>query len=309
MKRRLIKFSTIIGFCLLFPTVFTLFMNRSNNVPKETISSGKTIIVNSGSQTVNMDMEDFIPCVLVNQLSIDSPTEAIKAQSVVIRTYILSYLGNNEQINAEDLNLPYTLYDDLKNIVGDDYVTYYTKLKDTVQETFGQTIKYDEKLITPYFHSISAGVTRNGTEALATDTFPYLMSVDSTYDTSADNYLTITYLEKNEFVEILKKYAEDIVIDEDDPLATCQVLGRCSAGYISSIQIGDCTFSGDEIQMIFSLASPYFEIENYENQIRIICKGNGHGLGLSIFGATAMASEGHTYKDILTYYYSGVTIE
>ena len=88
-----------------------------------------------------------------------------------------------------------------------------------------------------------------------------------------------------------------------------QVLNRCSAGYISSIQIGDNTFTGDEIQMYFSLQSPYFEFENFEEQIRIICKGNGHGLGYSIYGGCKMAENGSSYKDILTYYFTNITIE
>ncbi len=309
MRRKFTKLGMLIGFCLIFPTVFTLFFSRTNRPVENNISSGKTIIINSGSQTINMDMEDFIPCVLVNQLSIDAPAEALKAQAVVIRTYILNIMGKETDINAKELKLPFTLYEDLRNIAGEQYSEYHAKLKAAAKDTMGQTIRYNGNLITPYFHSISAGMTRNSSEALSSDTLPYLVSVKSPYDTSSENYISIIYMEKADFVNALKKYNEDIAISNDNPLESCQVLNRCSAGYISSIQLGNLTFTGDEVQKIFSLASPYFEIENYENQIRIICKGNGHGLGLSIFGSIAMANEGKTYLEILTHYYTGVTVE
>ncbi len=310
MKNKLIQLLIIIAFCMLFPTALTLFINgRNKSSLPEIKDSGKTIIINTDSGTINMDMEEFIPCVLANQLNISSPTEAMKAQAVIIRTYILYYMEDNSEINADSLNLSYTIYEDLKNTVGEDYSEYYTKLKSAVSETSGQVIKYEGKVIIPYFHSISAGMTRNGDEALGSADYPYLVSKDSSTDSEADGYLTITYISKSDFVNTLKKYRENIQVSEENPLETMQVLSRCSAGYISSIQIGDNTFTGDEIQMYFSLQSPYFEFENFEDQIRIVCKGNGHGLGYSIYGGCKMAENGNSYKDILTYYFTNITIE
>ncbi len=310
MKNILFKITIIVSFCLLFPTALTLFINgrQTNPIPEQPVS-GRTIIIKTDLKTYKMDMEEFIPCVLANQLNINSPDEAIKAQAVIIRTYILYYMETNTTIDASKLNLSYTLYDDLKEIVGEDFSNYYTKLKNIVASTNGEIIKHNGSLIIPYFHAISAGKTRTGEEALGSGDYPYLISKDCTEDTSSQDYLTITYLEKANFVEILRKQREKLQINDENPLENTQVLSRCSAGYVSSIQIGDCTFTGDEIQMYFSLKSPFFEFENFEDQIRIICKGNGHGLGLSIFGATKMAEKGSTYKEILSYYYTDVTIE
>lgn len=310
MKNILFKTTIIVAFCLLFPTALTLFINgkEKSSLPQSQ-NSGRTIIVKTKSQTYKMDMEEFIPCILANQLNVNCPTEAIKSQAVILRTYILYHMDDNTTINADKLNLSYTLYDDLKNIVGEDFSTYYTTLKNAVAETDGETIKYNDELIIPYFHSISAGKTRNGQEALGSSEYPYLISKECADDTSSQDYLTITYMEKADFINILKEHRNDIQLNEENPLENTQVLSRCSAGYVSSIQIGDNTFTGDEIQMYFSLKSPFFEFENFEDQIRIICKGNGHGLGLSIFGATKMAEKGSTYKDILSYYYTDVTIE
>lgn len=310
MKNKIYKIIAIICFSLLFPTALTLFINGKRPSPTQKMdNSGRTIIIKTDNNTIKMDMEEFIPCVLSNQLAIETHPQALMAQAVIIRTYILYYMEENSSIDASSLNLPFTTYEELKNIVGDDFTEYYTKLKDAVSQTSSQVLTYNGKLIVPYFHGISAGKTRNGNEALSNEDYPYLVSKESPYDTSSQDYLDITYIDKSEFVKNLKEHRPEIVISEENPLMESQVLSRCSAGYISSIQIGDQTFTGDEIQVYFSLKSPYFELENFENQIRIICKGNGHGLGLSIFGSSKMAEEGKTYKEILTYYFTGVNVE
>ena len=36
--------------------------------------------------------------------------------------------------------------------------------------------------------------------------------------------------------------------------------------------------------------------------------GNGHNVGMSQYGANAMAREGYDYEEILTFYYTDVTV-
>lgn len=310
MKKFSIKIFIIISFCIFFPTAFTIFINGREKAPAiNSQDSGKTIIIEDNFTKLKMDMEEFIPCVLVNQISIDSSSEAIKAQAVVLRSYILKFMGDKDSINAKDLNLPYITFEELKKIVDKDFPEYYQKLHKLVSETFGEVIKYDGKIIMPYFHGISAGKTRNAAEVFAEGEYPYLVSKESPEDLSAADYLTITYLSREEFSQKLKDFNREIIISDDNALETIQIVSRCSAGYISCVQIGSLTFTGDEIQKCFGLCSPYFEFEEYENEIRIICKGNGHGLGLSIYGAIKMAEKGSSYKDIINYYYTDVTIE
>lgn len=310
MKNKIFKLTIIVGFCFLFPTAFTLFISgRQKPGTQVTNESGQTIIIEQNNRTIKIDVEDFIPCVLASQLPIDTPMEALKAQAVVMRTYILWHMEDNPSINVKKLDISYIYYDDLKTIAGDDYTEYYKKLTTAAAETSGQVIKHYEELIIPYFHAISTGKTRNGNEALKNEDYPYLISKECSYDTESPDFLTITYVDKNDFVNTLKEHASELEISSENPLENVQVLTRCSAGYISSIQIGNKTFTGDEIQRFFKLKSPYFEFENYEDQIRIICKGNGHGLGLSLFGASKMAENGSSYTDIITYFYTDVIVE
>ena len=53
---------------------------------------------------------------------------------------------------------------------------------------------------------------------------------------------------------------------------------------------------------------PHFSDEEYEGEIRIMTKGLGHGLGLSMYGAVELAKNGKSYQEILKHYYTGVEI-
>ncbi len=91
-------------------------------------------------------------------------------------------------------------------------------------------------------------------------------------------------------------------------MATFQLVGREKGGYVKEIQIGAHIYSGEEIRQALSLPSSSFTMEEREGKIRIICKGIGHGYGLSQYGADAMAREGKGAEEILKYYYQNIVI-
>ena len=72
---------------------------------------------------------------------------------------------------------------------------------------------------------------------------------------------------------------------------------------------GRITLSGNELRSIFSLPSTLFSIRIDKSNINFNGYGFGHGLGLSQWGAQALADKGKSYKDILFHYYTGVTLE
>ncbi len=57
------------------------------------------------------------------------------------------------------------------------------------------------------------------------------------------------------------------------------------------------------------LPSSFFALEKKNGEYYFYGGGNGHGVGLSQFGAEKMAKEGYSYKDILKYYFSGTEIK
>ena len=78
---------------------------------------------------------------------------------------------------------------------------------------------------------------------------------------------------------------------------------------IETISINKTAYTGIDIRKKFNLRSTDFAITIENNDIIFTTKGYGHGVGMSQYGANAMAKEGSTYEDILKYYYQGITIE
>ncbi len=157
----------IIAFCAAFPTIATLFLNKNSNTDKvyTTKDSGKTVTVTENNTSKTLDVEEFIPCALMGQLSIDNNEELLKAFAIVLRTLIYSkFSDETSSVDAASLDLPYMTYEDMEETWKDNFVDNLNKLNKVMEETGLLVLKYNDTLIQPYYHSISAGVTRESSE-------------------------------------------------------------------------------------------------------------------------------------------------
>lgn len=310
MRKKLFFIIVCMVITLLTPYLLTMLISGKNEVNiYDSDTSGKTVIIKDGETTSKIDVEEFIPLVITAQLPIDWEEEALKAQVVIIRTYIIKNMGDLNEINAEDLKLPFLSYTQLQQTWKENFADNYNKLTKIILDTDFEVIKYKDALINPYFHEASVGLTRNANEVFKTDEYPYLESVESLKDIEAKNYLTIKYLTKEEIIQKLKAYKSELVVDAQTLLESIVINSKCSAGYALEVKVANIIMTGDEFSSCLELNSSFFTIEEFEENVRIITKGIGHGIGLSIYGADILASQGKSYKDILSYYYKNITLE
>ena len=82
-----------------------------------------------------------------------------------------------------------------------------------------------------------------------------------------------------------------------------------SVGYVMEIQIGNQEFQGEEVRELLDLPSSCFTVQRLDGEIRFLCRGEGHGLGLSQYTAQQMSLEGKKYEEILSYFFPKLTIE
>ena len=80
-------------------------------------------------------------------------------------------------------------------------------------------------------------------------------------------------------------------------------------GSVHAVTIGGVTVTGAQARQIFGLRSASFTLTYDGSQFVFDVTGFGHGVGMSQYGADAMALEGSTYTEILQHYYTGVTVE
>lgn len=298
---------------LLVPFLLTaLFSAKSKSVLTDYTDFDIYYEVN-GVKT-KLEFNEYLLGVVAANMPSGYHMDALKAQAVIARTYALYNMQllaekspAKKSFTSSELGLSYIGPDMLEQFWGsENYQEYFTKFENAVYGTDGEILVYNDELILPLFFDTGSGFTRNASEAWGID-IPYLISVPSKQDVTSTNYLKIKEFTISELISLLSKYYRDIKLSENNFFDKLSIASRDSAGYVLEISLDNTLVSGEEFAKVVGLLSNHFYIENYEGNARIICNGSGHGIGLSQYGANAMAEDGSSYKEILKHYYSGVS--
>ena len=92
-----------------------------------------------------------------------------------------------------------------------------------------------------------------------------------------------------------------------DPATWFQGFLYTAGGSVASARVGGVNVSGPTLRAALGLRSACFSVR-YDNGFVFSVTGYGHGVGMSQYGANALAKEGKNWKDIVVWYYTGVTI-
>lgn len=275
------------------------------------VPGGRRILLDRSSGSYYMDMEEYLPGVIARQMPVEYEPEALKAQAVIARTYICRQMeaqGEGDEIAESALDMDYLEADQLKKLWGSSrFPEYYQKLEEAVKATSGLVLTYENRCIDPMYCRAAAGRTRTGDF-----THPYLVPVDCPGDVEAEGYMEMVTFTKDEFASRINSIPQtDSLVRRTDASqipGSIQIVSRDEAGYVDEIQIGGYSFTGEEVQYALGLQSAAFSLESYEEQIRAVAKGIGHGYGLSQWSANQKAKEGWKAEDILGYFYKNIVI-
>ena len=266
-----------------------------------------------GDTVTEMDLGTYLVGVVRAEMPASFDLEALKAQAVAARTYTLYHMEHTSAHENADICTDHTCcqaYLDEETARanwGSDADAWEEKVERAVTETDGEVILYGGEPILAVFHSASAGLTRGAGEVWLED-LPYLQAVESPEDgASIPNYYSRAAFSAAEFrSRFLAAHPEaDLSGTADTWLSGAVTDG---AGTVSTVTIGGVTVKGTEVRRIFDLRSACFTWEASGEGVTFFVTGYGHGVGLSQYGANAMAARGADYREILTHYYSGVTI-
>jgi stage II sporulation protein D len=186
------------------------------------------------------------------------------------------------------------------------YQKYWPKISKAVDETRSMVVMFQGKPIQAVFHSTSGEKTASAKEVWGFD-FPYLRSVPCTWDQQSPRYLDVKQYSLDELDRKLGTDAKTAAVSTGGQIA--QVLDKTESGRVDKVRIGSTVFAGLQVREKLDLRSNNFSVRQTESGVEFITTGYGHGVGMCQYGANGMAKEGKNYKDILTHYYSGVTIE
>lgn len=334
MKKFILFLISIVLIPCILTFAFGLFsddikIGRNGN-SLENSKLGKDVLIEINGLYKSMDVEEFVLGVLPGTIPADYDEETLKVQAVLIRTNVLKEMQEKNTEDAADLSYRYLTVEERIALWGErNYEKYEGRFEKAVAQTAGKVVEQEDSLIMALYHEVSIGKTASAEEILGED-ISYLQSVDSSQDVEAKHYMNIVSYTWQELAERNSGTAveqEQTSGESSEDTSTQNIEGNGTEqtteggniavainestenGFVKQLLVGSNVYTGDEAVERFGLSSTNFYVEEVEGGIRFVCLGKGNCLGVSLYGANRMASEGKDMEQIIKYYYKGVSID
>lgn len=292
----------LIGTLYVLPVAFS--ERRSTEESVQTTDNACEIFIEVEGQQKKIPLETYVTGVVAAEMPVSFKKEALKAQAIAARTYALKSTNYGREAiaptvarqvfyNKEQRKANWT-----SNFPGNE-----KKIVEAINETKGQVLLFDNQLITAMFHSTSNGKTESAYGYSGND-LPYLQSVASMSDQSSPKFSAVKEWTLAEWNTI---WPDKWQVSD---FSRIQYFFN-DTGRVERLQLGKNVWSGREVRTLLQIPSTDFKISYDTNtgKIQVSTKGYGHGVGMSQYGAEAMASEGKTADEILHYYYQDIEIK
>ena len=273
--------------------------------PAGAADAGKalTLYDAAAGEEITVSVAEFLTGAAASELPPDWPDDAIRAQMVASHSYALSLGEEPFQVNSA-LCAGWTSAGVLRARWGEDFSRRYARLQELAREVADALLCYDGAPAAACYHSISAGHTEASQNVWLT-ALPYLQGVESPWDANVADYeVSVTY-SLPQMTAMLQSLG---LTPEGEPAGWFGAPQWDDAGYVAQMEVCGTAFTGTRLRSAFSLRSASFTVAYGEEQFTLTTRGYGHGVGLSQYGAKAMAEGGAGWQEILTYYFPGCTV-
>ena len=259
-------------------------------------------------ETREMNLESYLRGVLAGEMKNDWPLEALKAQAILARTFVLKFCSEKEsKYHGADIST------DIEEAQAYDATGINDRIEQAVRQTRGQVLSYRGELPYAWFHAHSGGVTERAAEGLHYEKEEpgYTKAVQGRESSRAPDDArewTAEFSEK-EFLEGLKKAGLKGV----EKLESVEIGKKGESGRAVTLRVNGEDVSAPELRLALDSAKMrstlITDIRLREGQVEMEGKGYGHGVGMPQWGAYGMAEEGKTAEEIVRYYFHDVTVE
>lgn len=293
---------------LLVQKPFVMNNDPTTKEPEKEPSVGKDYditVLNENGESEQMEMNEYLTCVVLCEMPASFEPEALKAQAVVARTYALRRQKSGSKHSNADICMDSSCCQGYVSI--SEYLESggqadaVEKVKNAVSETAGEVLLYDGELIEATYFSCSGGFTEDASAVWGSD-IPYLQSTKSPGEEKATYFTDTVQYSTKEFADRLGRSLSET------PATWIENITYTAGGGIDRMRICGVDYPGTELRKLLGLRSTSFLLSVVGDTITITTKGYGHRVGMSQYGADAMAVQGSTYDQILTHYYQGVEL-
>ena len=312
MKKEML-FSFLAG--LVLPVIMALMFQRApavGDVESDALTPTRaavdekeqlTVVSKSGNLR-QMSLDEYLVGVVLAEMPADFDSEALKAQAVVARTYTRRRMESGKHEGAavcmdpgccQGWRSPESYLDEGGRQASID------KVRRAVADTDGAVLCYDGRLIDATYFSCSGGSTEDAVAVWGQDV-PYLQAVQSPGEEEAPRYSdTVTFTA----AELARRLD---IENRGDPAGWFGEAAYTDGGGVESMSVRGKIFTGTQLRSKLGLRSTAFSVEVAGETITITTRGFGHRVGMSQYGAQAMAQSGSGFADILSHYYTGAEL-
>lgn len=261
-------------------------------------------------------LNEYVTGVVAAEMPAEFPVEALKAQAVAARTYVLKRLRAGGVLNkphpgADVCDDPrhaqaWLSREEMRERWGIvNYYRYYYKIRQAVDATGNEVITYRGELIDPVYHSACGGRTEDAGEVWKYDV-PYLKSVDCPYEADPRPAQTASFT----ISQVEKALGIDLsAVPVSSGSSPVKITGRTGTGRAKTVEVGGVELPATLVRERLGLRSTNFSSRLKGDKIIFTTVGYGHGVGMCQYGARGMAEQGYSYREILKHYYTGVEVE
>ena len=250
-----------------------------------------------------LSVEAFMAGAAACEMPPDWPDAALQAQMVASRSYAQAQ-SQPMTVNSAQCS-GWTEESILKLRWGDDFEAAYARLQALAAQVSGAVLLYDGAPAAACYHAASCGHTEASQNVWLT-ALPYLQGVDSPWDRTAPDFeVTVEYTapQLSDAVASLTG-----AVPQGDAAGWLGDTVWDAAGYVQSITIAGQTLTGSEVRGALGLRSACFSMAWDGAVFTVTTRGYGHGVGMSQYGAKAMAEGGSSWREILAYYFPGTQL-
>lgn len=303
------------------PTVTATEENRSVAWPEDKLDMNAegipvlSVYVTDKGGTEETDIETYVESVLAGEMKNDWPLEALKAQAILARTFVLKF------VNEKDSQYPNAdISTDIKEAQAYDSKSVNDQIRQAVKETKGLVLESEGELPFTWFHAHSGGMTAlakeglgwNGAEPTYTNTVksqepdPDKTPEEPTLEDAAEWKASFPYAE---FAAACGQQGKQVKVDGNTKIS---IEKRGESGRAVTLDVGGVSVSAPELRIALGstkMRSTLLESLTLEDgKVHMQGKGYGHGVGMSQWGAYGMAKQGKTAEEIVQHYFQNVKI-
>lgn len=289
----------------VFPAKMKQNIEKDKNAQQHKEPRYDISVLDKQGNVQNMEMSEYLTCVVLCEMPANFEPEALKAQAVVARTYALRRQQKGSKHSNADICMDSSCCQGYISVA--DYLDSggqtdaVDKIRSAVEATQEVVLIYDGELIEATYFSCSGGLTEDASAVWGSD-IPYLQATESPGEEKATYFTDTVQYSTKEFADRIGRSLQV------SPSTWVEDVTYTSGGGVETMRVCGVDYPGTELRKLLGLRSTAFRLSIVGETVTITTKGYGHRVGMSQYGADAMAVEGKTYEEILKHYYQGIEL-